>query len=149
MQKRYYVDSCIWLNLFKREGDETKGKPYWKIAEEFIEDVISSQESLILYSSIIMREIENKVNEQLFKEIVSKIESEPKFVPVRLSEEDYELARKFESFSQYSISFYDCLNMAVCLRNNFILVTRDKKLLAFAKQYLIAEKPENLHISLF
>jgi len=33
----YYVDSCIWLNLFKKEGDVAKGVPYWEITKKFIE----------------------------------------------------------------------------------------------------------------
>ena len=37
-QQRYYVDSCIWLNLFKEEGDPTKGIPYWTLAKKFIEE---------------------------------------------------------------------------------------------------------------
>ena len=36
MKKEYYIDSCIWLNMFKNEGDSSKGVPYWKIAKEFI-----------------------------------------------------------------------------------------------------------------
>ena len=146
MQKRYYVDSCIWLNLFKKEGDASKGKPYWQIAEEFIEKVISSQDAEIIYSPIILREIENKLDKKLFNEAVSSIENEPKFMLIKIEEEDYGMARKFECASKYSLSFYDCLNMAVCIRLKFILITRDKKLLEFARWYLIAEKPESVLI---
>ena len=46
VQKTYYVDSCIWLNLFKKEGDPTKGAPYWKITQEFLEGVIFSENKM-------------------------------------------------------------------------------------------------------
>ena len=46
-QKTYYVDSCIWLNLFKKEGDTTKGTPYWKLAKDFLEMIKTKPEELI------------------------------------------------------------------------------------------------------
>lgn len=26
MSKEYYLDTCIWLNIFKKEGNESRGK---------------------------------------------------------------------------------------------------------------------------
>lgn len=147
MKKRFYVDSCIWLNLFKKEGDASKGKPYWEIAEEFIEDVMSSEDDEILSSGFVLREIEHDLNdEHLFKEKEAFIKGHERFYAVAPSEEEYRLARDFEAVSKYTISFYDCLHLAICSKRRFILVTRDRKLLAFAKQYVFAEKPENLII---
>lgn len=37
--KRFYLDTCIWMNLFKKEGNPEKGVPYWKIAKEFINNL--------------------------------------------------------------------------------------------------------------
>jgi len=33
---QYYVDTSIWLNFFKKEGDPTKGVPYWQLAKAFL-----------------------------------------------------------------------------------------------------------------
>ncbi|MDI6738318.1 MAG: PIN domain-containing protein [Nanoarchaeota archaeon] len=85
-------------------------------------------------------------DEPLFKEKLDFIKSLQNCYAVAPTDEEYVLARDFETVSKYAISFYDCLHMAICLKRRFILVTRDKKLLVFAKKYLIAEKPENLHI---
>lgn len=142
-KRRYYVDSCIWLNLFKKEGDASRGKPYWEIAEEFVEWVIHSADSEIIYSGIVLKEIKFKLPSELDsneKEAYLKRE----FTPVRVTEEDKAFARKLEAESNYQISFYDCIHIAICFRLALILVTRDKSLLVFARRYIMAEKPENL-----
>ena len=61
-QKTYYVDSCIWLNLFKKEGDPTKGVPYWQLAKDFLK-----QNNQIIISTIVLKELSYKLNE-LFDE---------------------------------------------------------------------------------
>ncbi len=74
VKKDHYVDSCIWLNLFKKEGDATKGIPYWQSAKEFIEKV-ENDEDIILVSTIVIKELSfklgNKFNEvnKFFQEI--------------------------------------------------------------------------------
>ncbi len=51
-QKSFYLDSCIWLNLFKKEGDSSKGVPFWKIAEDFVNKIMFSEdEERILYQT--------------------------------------------------------------------------------------------------
>lgn len=66
-QKSFYVDSCIWLNLFKKEGDSNKGVPFWKIAEDFVRKVMFSEDEEIVYSGLVLREIRFKIGETLFK----------------------------------------------------------------------------------
>jgi len=63
---------------------------------------------------------------------------------IEVVEEDKAFARKLESKSDFTISFYDCLHIAICKRLNFILVTRDNLLINFAKDYIEVQKPENL-----
>lgn len=144
-QKSFYVDSCIWLNLFKKEGDPAKGLPYWKIAEEFIAKVLFSEDKEIVYSGHILKEIQFKLcNEELFKDRLDFIGGEEKFRRIDVTKEDYAFARKLESESDFGISFYDCIHIAVCSRLNLVLVTRDNDLMEFAKKHIIADKPENL-----
>lgn len=141
----FYVDSCIWLNLFKEEGDSTKGIPYWKTAKDFIEKVIFSEDEEIIYSGLILKEIKFKLNnENLFKEKFEFFKKEEKFRFVKVIEGDYEFARKLESELKYELSFYDCLHIAICKRSNFVLVTRDENLIKFARKFILVEKPENL-----
>ena len=145
MTQYFYVDSCIWLNLFKKEGDPTKGVPYWKIAEDFIERVMFSENEEIIYSELVLKEIKfNLNNENLFREKLLFLKREQKFKFVEVVEEDKISARKLESKSNFEVSFYDCLHIAMCKRLNFILVTRDNLLIDFAKDYIEIKKPENL-----
>jgi predicted nucleic acid-binding protein len=144
-QKSFYVDSCIWLNLFKKEGDPTKGVPYWKIAEDFINKVIFSEDKEIIYSGQVLREIQFKLNnEELFKDRLEFINGEEKFKRIDVTKEDSAFARKLESESNFDISFYDCIHIAICKRLNIVLVTRDNDLMEFAKDYISVDKPENL-----
>ena len=50
---------------------------------------------------------------------------------------DYSFAKKLELESHFkfsNLSFADCLHIAICKRNNFILISRDFELLNYAKK---------------
>ena len=143
MQK-YYLDTCIWLNLFKKEGDASKGISYWKIAERFIEKVMFSESKEIIYTGFVLKEMKYKLDKATFDEKTLFLARENKFRFVKAIQEDYSLAQKLESEFKYRISFFDCMHIAVCKRLDTILITRDKELLKFAKKYLVAKKPEDL-----
>lgn len=102
-----------------------------------------SADSEIIYSGIVLKEIKFKLPSELYpneKEAYLKRE----FTPVKVAEEDKTFARKLEAESNYRISFYDCIHIAICFRLALILVTRDRDLLNFARKYIMAEKPEDL-----
>ncbi len=144
MKNVYYVDSCIWLNLFKKEGDEKKGKPYWKIARDFLEMVLCDG-GIIYYSRFVLKEIEYVLNDKnLYKEKLLFLKKGKSFVYVKSLDEDYFLARRIECETNYVISFFDCLHMATSKRKGAVLVTRDNIFINRAKKYVIAKKPEDL-----
>ncbi|MFC1800816.1 hypothetical protein ACFLYT_02040 [Nanoarchaeota archaeon] len=58
-QKSYYLDTCIWLNLFKKEGDAARGTPYWKITEDFIKYIEENNKQIIV-STIVLKELSFK-----------------------------------------------------------------------------------------
>ena len=60
--KEYYLDSCIWLNLFKKEGDPAKGVPYWKLAQDFVKQAEGNGD-LIFVSTIVLKELTFKLNQ--------------------------------------------------------------------------------------
>ena len=143
-QKTYYVDSCIWLNLFKKEGDATKGTPYWKLAEDFLEKVMFSEDNVV-YSGFVLKEIRCDLNnEELFKEKQKFLEEEPRFSFIKTIPDDYDFGRKLESEFNFEISFLDCMHIAIAKRLRLILVTRDTLLIEKAKKYVLVDKPENL-----
>jgi len=145
MTKRFYVDACIWLNLFKKEGDPTKGVPYWKIARNFVNKIIFSDDKEIVYTNYILKEIKFNINnERLYEERLKFIKGEPKIKFIKFEEKDFSFARELESRLNYEISFFDCLHIAITKRLNLILVTRDKDLFIAAKKYVSVNKPEEL-----
>lgn len=137
---QFYVDTCIWMNLFKKEG--TGSYPYWKIAEDFIESTNKFSQNKILLSSFVLKELFYQLGKQNFEEKVGFLKKICTLV--KGTEEDYLFAQKLEEESLYELSHYDCLHIAICKRLGFILVTRDSALLNFAQKYIIAEIPENL-----
>lgn len=142
MAQSYYVDSCIWLNLFKKEGDPTKGVPYWKIAKDFIESVEKSND-LIIVSAAVLKELTFKLGEKflLGKEFFDK----SNYIKlIKTLPEDYSFARKLESDLEYQLSFYDCLHIAIAKRLDIKLITRDKGLLEIANKHISVNKPEEL-----
>ena len=137
---KFYVDTNIYLNLWKKEGDATKGTPYWKLAKDFM-DKVERENSIITFSGLILKELEYKLTSEQFKEKSDLLKST--YQKVEVLEEDYNNARKLESKSRFDISFYDCLHIAVCKRLNLVLVTRHRLMLDFAKsEGLKCGKPE-------
>ena len=118
-QKSFYVDSCIWLNLFKKEGDPTKGVPYWKIAKDFIEKV-EETDDLIIVSPMILKELSFKLGDKysLAKEFFDKTKN---ISIIKSDSEDFTFARKLESEFNYEIAFFDCLHIAMSKRLNLNL----------------------------
>lgn len=126
-------------------GDSSRGVPFWKIAEEFVNKIMFSEDEEIIYSGLVLREIQFKIGDDaLFKERLGFLREEPKFRLVEVTKEDYSIARKLESESGFDISFYDCIHMAMCKRLSIVLVTRDNKLMNLAKEHITAKKPEDL-----
>jgi predicted nucleic acid-binding protein len=137
---QFYVDTCIWINLFKKEG--IGSYPYWKITKDFLNFVKESSHKEVIFSNIILKELQYKL--ELFTYQVAYNFLKETGTKVDLIEEDYLFAQKLEEESLYELSFADYLHIAICKRLNLVLVTRDADLLLCAQEYIITEKPENL-----
>jgi len=141
MKNSYYVDTCIWLNLFKKEVNKKGGIPYWKIAEDFIKILEEKQEKIIV-STIVLKELYFTLKEKF--PIINRFLKESDFIEIiKTSPEDYELARKWEKENK-TLSFYDYLHTAITKRLNLCLITRDEDLIRFAKSHVNVLKPEEL-----
>ena len=79
----YYVDSCIYLNLWKKETG-IFGKPYWKIAKRFFEKA-ELQNSIIYYSGYLLKELSFVLDEQKFHKKLKTFEYSPNFIRTNLS----------------------------------------------------------------
>jgi len=141
--KRYYIDTCIWLNLFKKEGDAERGVPYWEIADKFINNIKESEQGDVIVSTIVLKELTFKLKES-FNKKRSFFKEKPYIIIVKMIAEDILLARKIESENNYQIGFCDCLHIAIAKRLDATLVTRDKDLIIIGRRYVYVDKPENL-----
>ena len=144
---KYYFDTCIWNNFFKKEVNPHTQIKYWKMVELFLEDIFISNNHLIYYSGFVLKELEYKLkNPKIFKIIKNFFQKEEKIVYIKADEKIYSFARDLESKFEYKISFFDCLHIAICKKNNFVLITRDNELLNYSKNIINDKKPENLII---
>ena len=141
---RYYVDTCIWLNLFKKEGDASEGTPYWKIAEEFLKRA-DNEKIVICYSRCVLKELKFQLSADEFKKKQRLFKITPNYQEIFVTGEDVESARKIESEIGDKVSFYDLLHLVLSKRIRAVLITRDNLLLEVAKNYSIsAQRPEDV-----
>jgi len=137
----FYVDSCIYLNLWKRE--ERNGVAFWKFAKNFFEHIEKSQD-VIYISSFILKELCFAQDVNDLQEKIVNIRHSQLFKGVAADSNDYANARRMESSAKFEISFFDCMHIALAKRIGATLITRDKKLLSFARGLCLVSKPEDI-----
>ena len=144
MKNLFYVDTCIYLNLWQKEGDAKFGVPYWKLAEDFFEE-FDNEETTFYYSGFVLKELSFRLTKEDFEKKKSLFESSPNFKKIRISPEEFNKARKIERELNYEFGFFDIIHMLLAMKTESILVTRDKGLLELAKKYkIISKKPEEI-----
>ncbi len=142
MKKSYYVDSCIYLNLWQKEF--VNGVALWELAKEFF-DKVEEREDIIYYSGFILKEIMYILSENEFKQKRELFNSNPRFIKEVLTSKEYQDAREIEIRISYEISFYDIMHILLARKTNSILITRDKKLIEISKKLGVeAKKPEEI-----
>ena len=141
---KYYVDSCIYLNLWKREVG-FDGTKYWELAKNFFNHLEKSR-NIIYYSGFILKELEYKFKDEPGKFIEkSVIFSEPIYNKIKANESNYSCAREFEQQFNYEISFFDYMHITLAEKHSAALITRDNDLLKTAKFLGVnAKRPEEL-----
>lgn len=139
--KSYYVDSCIYLNLWQKESDDKN--PLWKFAREFFEKV-ENENSTIYYSGFLLKELLFVFDEKHFIDKLELFNYSPNFKRVSLTKQGYEEARKIKR-ENIEISLYDIIHMLLAKQTDSILVTRDKLLIQLSEKYsVISKKPEEI-----
>ncbi len=135
-QKSFYVDTCIYLNLWKME------KRFWKIAKHFFEKYKSHT---FYYSGFVLKEIQYKIKKDLFIEKRKLFCKNNNFIKFIANKNLIDKARDIEIETNFEISFFDIIHMLIAKETNSILITRDQKLIQTCKEYNInVNKPEEL-----
>ncbi len=124
-----YLDTCIWLSIFnKNEQNTINGKN----SKKLVETILFKTNNKIIYSGFVLKELESKLNNN-FAEKREYFQRENNIIFVKANQNDYDTARKIETTYKSNLSFFDCLHIAICKNNNFILITLDKELLTIGK----------------
>lgn len=142
MRDKYYIDTCIYLNLWQKEVVE--GVELWRLAKEFF-DKIEERWDTGYYSGFIFKELKYILSEQEFNQKRELFNSNPCFIKEILTNEEYEEARKIEIEIKNEIGFYDIMHILIARKTNSILITRDKKLIEVSNKLGVkAKKPEEV-----
>lgn len=140
--KRYYIDTCIYLNLWQKE--EINGINLWEYAKDFLEKMDNNR-FVIYYSGFILKELMHVLTKEEFESKRILFESSPNFKKVFLSEDELQKARRIEKETKNKISFFDIIHMLLAKKTNSVLITRDRKLIQTSEKYGIeAKRPEEL-----
>ena len=140
--KSYYVDSCIYLNLWQKEITDTN-EELWKYSKEFFEKA-DSEDSIIYYSGFLLKELMFILTTEEYLQKVELFENSQNFRKVILSKEEFSLVTEIKKKNQ-EVSLYDIIHLFLVKKTNSILITRDKLLIELAKQFSInVKKPEEL-----
>ena len=141
MKQTYYIDTCIYLNLWNKEVDG-RGNKLWESAKNFLEK-IDNENSIVYYSGFLLKELMFLLSTEEYLQKRELFDSSPNFKKIILTKEEYKLARNMRRVE--GLSFYDVLHMLLAKKTNSILVTRDKILIQFAKDHSVITKlPEKL-----
>ena len=144
MYKSFYVDTCIYLNLWQKEVEKKTGIKLWKIAQRFFEKT-EEKGVIVYYSGFILKELSYILTKEEFYKKKLLLESSPNFSRVVLSKEEFKEAQRIEKEIKSKISFFDIIHIILARKSNSILVTRDKMMTEIARQYKIeTRKPEEL-----
>jgi len=137
----FYVDTCIYLNLWKKEVDE-KGKQLCLFAKEFFEKA-EKEEATIYYSGFLLKEIVFILSMKDYLEVLELFDSSPRFNRINLTTEEYKEAQRLKDTIISNLSFFDLLHILAAKKTNSILITRDKDIIEFAESLNVkAKKPE-------
>lgn len=121
MQKRFYLDSCIWLDFFEDRSDSLK--PLGEFAFMFLKKCLNEKNPVIV-SDIVTKELQlflpdAHIQERMdvFSEIIVKVEHSKS-----QAEEAKALWKKLDA----KFPFFDILHAIIARDANAILVSRDR-----------------------
>jgi predicted nucleic acid-binding protein len=138
----YYVDTCIYLNLWKKE--EEGEKLYWLLAKNFLEKLQKNGDK-VFYSGFILKELLFILPTDEFIEKRNFFEDKTLFNKIILSKEEYNEASKIKNSLKTDCSLFDIIHILLAKKTNSCLVTRDKDLISLSKHFnLQAKFPEDV-----
>jgi predicted nucleic acid-binding protein len=141
--QNFYVDTCIYLNLWKKEVDE-RGNLLWLFAKNFFE-LAKHNNAKIFYSGFILKELLSLLSTEDYLEKKSFLEENKMFEKILLTEEEYRKAINLKNKINTDCSLIDIIHIIIAHKTESVLVTQDKELLDLANNYEVtAKKPQEI-----
>lgn len=137
MNKKYYLDTCIWRDYFENRSDNLRPLGEW--AFKLIKKIIF-EEDIILYSGLVEEELGKDYSNEFIKEIFSIV---PKQLLLKVNISDEQFIESIKISRKLKIPKKDALHAILAKDNKSILVTRDKHFYELKDEIEIL-KPEEL-----
>ena len=137
MPKKYYLDTCIWLDYW--ENRKNKFRPLGEWAFEVIKN-IDNEGGFILFSQKVKEELEEKYSYEKIKKIISII---PNTNIIFIMENTRQLRQAVKLARTLKIPRGDALHAILAREYDAVLVTRDKHFLELSC-IIKVKKPEDL-----
>ncbi len=139
MAKKFYLDSCIWLDYF---GDRKDGlRPLGEFAFQFLKKCENNNFSVLVSDTVVL-ELETILPKEQVKEIFSSFKRI--IQKVNASAEEVSEARKEWNKRSKNIPFKDILHAIISKNNNAVIISRDRHFLEDLSLIVEVQKPENL-----
>jgi predicted nucleic acid-binding protein len=134
MQKRYYIDTCIWIDFLENRVD--KFRPLGEWAFMLVRKIID-EEGVILLSRLLRHEISLRASEEKIREIV------PEDILAYAEENDSQVCEASALSSKLRVPRGDALHAIIARDNSAVIVTRDRHFEMLAG-IVDVKKPEEL-----
>ncbi len=137
------MDTCIYLNLWKKEVDENNN-PLWFYAKNFFE-FAEMNKSKIFYSGFILKEFLFLLSTEEYLGKREFLEENKLFEKTVLKEEEYKEALAIKNKINTNCSLFDVIHIILAKKTDSVLITQDKELLWLARCYnLTAKTPQEV-----
>ena len=138
MTEKYYIDACIWRDLYENRVD--KYRPLGEWAFEFFR-MIKETKSIALYSDLVIKELATAYNQEKIKEMFKIVEEAGCLKKVEIKREQIKETIKIKR--EKRLPFNDLLHSILARDNDAIMVTRDRHFEQF-EDIVTIRKPEDL-----
>lgn len=119
MQKRYYVDTSIWRDLYENRQDRFRPLGEW--AFEFFR-MVRETKGIIIYSDFVVKELKCKYSDRQILEVFCAAEGcLGKALIKKESIKEAHLLSK-----SLGLPFGDCIHAILSRENNAVMVARDR-----------------------
>ncbi len=137
MQKRFYLDTCIWRDYFENREDRLRPIGEWAFA--LIRQIIEN-EDLIIYSEIVNEEL---MQDYPAEKIHSLLEIVPHKLLIEVNASSEEVEKSISISRALKIPRNDVLHALIAKNKKAILVTRDAHF-SLLQEMVTVKLPEEL-----